>query len=166
MPRSTPPRKAYRPVGVRLDAHGLAIDLATVLSAQQQADLLDPARAALEQMRLGRGGWEAWRALADVSNVAEALAEGGIAGNLADKVHAAQEALAAVAGRVNAGRSWTLRGLELGALDDLVWLHEVQLQHATQGETTAAIERVKRRVKGVLSGSASPSATVIVGALQ
>lgn len=166
MPRSARPRKAYRAQPVRLDAHGLAIDLASKLSPDQQALLAEPMRLALDQLRTGRGDWAAWRTLADAGNVAQALAERNIASNLLDKVHAAQAALAALADRVKAGRSWTLRGPELTAIDDMAWVHEVQLSHATQGETAAAIQRVKRVVQGVLQGNGSPQAHIVVGALH
>jgi len=165
MPRSHRPRKAYRPHGVRLDAHGLAMDLVTVLSAEQQAQLLTPAKAALDALRTGRGTWDAWRTLADCCNVAQALCAKGIGSNLIDKCLDAQHALAALHARVTAGGTWTLRGLELTALDEAVWLHEVQLRHATQGEIAAAIEKVKNVARGALRGDTRQRAHIVIGAL-
>jgi hypothetical protein len=165
MPRSQRPRKGYRPHGVRLDAHGLAMDLVTVLSAEQQAKMLQPAQAALETMRTGRGSWDAWRHLADCVNVCQALCAKGIGSNLIDKCLDAQQALGDLHARVTSGGSWTLRGTELKALDETVWLHEVQLRHATQGELQAAIDKVRNVVRGALTGGSQHGPHVLVGRL-
>jgi hypothetical protein len=165
MPQSKKPRKTYKPRPVRVDAHGLAIDLASLLTHAQRAGFMNPAREALDSLRRGEGDWNAWRTMADVGNMAEALAEEGLAPNLIGNIERGQDVLGRIHGTVMDGGSWTLRGPEIVALDDLVWVHGVQLQHATQGEMARAIERVKARTRGALHGSVGKGTKVLVGAL-
>lgn len=164
MPRPAAPRKRYRPHPVRPDAVHLAADLVSVLSPQQQADLVRLMQQALDTLRRGAGGWAAWCGLADALNVAEALCARNIASNLIDKVVLGQCALRDLHQRVTAGRGWTLRGPEIAALDEACWVHEVQLRHASQGEVGAAIQRVQRVVRGANNGGAG-GRHVLVGQL-
>lgn len=138
----------------------LAIYRACKLGAEQRVDLIAPARHALETLAQGRGNVAVWQQFADVLNLAEALCELQIANNLASAVHQAQAALAALIGRVKAGRGWTLYGPEIAALREGAWLYGVQLGHCSAGEHLRAIEIVTNRIRGVLAGNASPRASV------
>lgn len=138
----------------------LAIHRACKLSAEQRVDLITPARHALQTLAEGRGSVAVWQQFADVLNLAEALCELRIANNLASTIEQAQAALAALMGRVKAGRGWTLYGPEISALREGVWLYGVQLDHCSAGEHLRAIEIVTNRIRGVLAGNASPRATV------
>lgn len=138
----------------------LAVHRASKLSAQQRQELLQPAHAALERLGRGQGSVGVWQQAADVLNIAEALCELRIANNLASTIADAQAAIAALMDRVRAGRGWTLRGPELTALREGVWLYGVQLEHCSAGEHLQAIETVRRRIAGALAGNASPRARV------
>lgn len=117
-------------------------------------------REALEALRTGAGRGDAWRALADALNLAEALVELRIAGNLGDQVHAGQVALSNLAQRVAAGRGWTLYGHELVALDDALWVYATQLDHCCVSEWQAALQTVQRRISAALAGNGGPRVTV------
>jgi hypothetical protein len=165
MPQSKRPRKSYKPRRIDADPVGLAIGCVSLLTPRQRRSLMDPALLALDLMRQGRGTWDAWRALADVGNVAEALAEDGIARNLLEQIEDGQEALSRVHDAVASGGSWTLRGPEIAALDDLVWVHGVQLDHASQGEVASAIRRVRDRIAGARAGNVGRGVTVLQGGI-
>lgn len=157
-------RKAYRPARIDLDPVGLALSRAAKLTPEQRQQLVGPTAAAFEAFRTGRGTEPLWRSLADAMNVAEALAERGIASDHVDTFARAQAALAAVWQRHAAGGSWTLRGAEITALDDGAFVHGVQLEHASQGEVADAIAAVKRRMQGVRAGNV-PKGAVVIGSL-
>jgi hypothetical protein len=160
MPRSHKPRRRYVPKHLVPNTLGMVLDNIVTLTPHQRAELLAPTQLALEAFRTGRGDRAAWMNLADAFNVAEVLTELAIASDHGDTFRQAQAALAAVHERVEAGGSFTLRGPELVALDDAVFLHDVQLQHVSQGELQQAVETVKRRVSAALAGNASPRAYV------
>lgn len=166
MPRSSKPRKSYRPAGVRMDAHLHAVDRIATLLPHQRQQLAGPTAAALELFRRGAGSRAAWCDLADACNVAEALAQMHIGGEpLLPAIHAAQAALAAVHQRQAQRASWTLRGQEITALDEVCYWHAWQLEQATQGELHDAVQQVKRRTAGALAGAAGPGTVVCVGGL-
>ncbi len=160
MGRPRAPRKAYRPRPVDSNPVELAIANAATVPAHAKASLLDRMREAFAAFRSGRGTAAYWADLADAMNVAEALAELGIANDHEQTLQAAQRALAAVCQRQERTRSWTLYPGEITALDDATWLHEVQLEHCSQRELRTAIETVQRRVRGALAGSARAGALI------
>lgn len=128
----------------------LAMHRAAKMTEQQRAELLAPGIVAVELLSRGAGSPDVWQQLADVYNIAEALAELRIAGNLPETLQAAQRAMAELARRVNAGRGWTLYAAELQALREGIWLYGLQLEHCSAGEHLRAIELVRRRVSAAL----------------
>lgn len=166
MPRSHKPRKRYIPKRVEIDTMGAAHARASLIPHAERRTLVEPVRGALDRLRRGVGDWGAWCSLADALKVAERLAQLGIASDRQAEFDAAQAALATLHERVQATRSWTLRGEEIKALADGVELHEVQLEVCTQGELAEAITTVKRCVTQALAGNAPKAARVCVaGAL-
>ena len=103
---------------------------------------------------------ELWADLADCLNVAEALAQAKLASDHKGTFANAQAALAAVCRRHETTRSWTLYPGEITALDDACFVHQVQLDHCSQGEMADAIALVRRRIAGALAGSAPKGAIV------
>ena len=162
MARNKPPRRRYQPRPVDLDVFGLAATLASKLTPTQRAPLEDAIARSFQALRAGAGTQPDWANLADALNVAETLAELGIASDHAETFVRGQQALAAVHARVAAGRSWTLYPAEITALDDACWLARIQLEHASQGEYRQAIHTVQRRVAGALSGSPPQGALVCI----
>lgn len=138
----------------------MAVHRVAKLSPAQRVELLAAGRHALEALGRGQGSVATWQQFADVLNIAEALAELQIAGNLASTIAHAQSALAALMDRVRAGRGWTLYAAELTALREGHWLYGVQLDHCSAGEHLRAIEVVRRRISGALAGNASPRTRV------
>lgn len=122
----------------------IAVARASTLSPEQVAENIQPAKLALDAFKAGRGSIEHWRTLVDALNVGEALAKRHrIASNLVEKNYAGQEALAAVYGRQRT--SWTLRGTEIAALTEAVWLWGVQVNYVSKGELEAARTYVTTR---------------------
>jgi hypothetical protein len=152
-----PTRRKHYPL---VNPMEIARHRASKLSPEQREDLLAPARHAIEALVRGAGTRDVWQQCADVYNLAEALCELSIAGNIVDMVHGAQAALAQLMGRVHAGRGWTLYGPEVGALREGLWLYGVQLSYCSAGEHLRAIELVRNRISGALAGNAGPRATV------
>jgi hypothetical protein len=166
MPRSSKPRKAYRPKHVAIDPVERAIAMVAVPPAQSQAALIAPIREALDNLRRGAGQLPDWNCLTDAHNVALALAALRIANDHRDTLVTGCRALADLAERVNAGGSYTLRGPELVALQASTEIHEIQLGLASQREIYDAIVAVQRTVRGVLDGNAPQRAHVVaIGAL-
>ena len=106
------PRRRYVQRPVDLLAHDTAMALATVLRPSQRRELEVPAQAALDGLRTGSGGWPAWCALADALNVAEQLAQRGIASDRMPEILAAQAVLSELHARQAQRGSWTLRAAE------------------------------------------------------
>ena len=147
------PRKAYRPRtgAVELDPVGLALTMAAKLVPAQVESIMRIVDANLQAFRLGHGNRSSWADLASRLNVSEALAQAGIATDHAQTFERGQQALAAVHTRAHGpAKSWTLRGPEIKALDEAVFLHRVQLQHCSQGELQQACQRVQRRSEQAL----------------
>ena len=160
------PRKQYRPRPVSLDPVADAIARATVLRPEQVASLAGPVERAWLDLRTGTQPDHAWRDLADAMNVAEQLADAGIASDRMPEILTAQEALADLAARHNSTGSWTLRSHELRRIEAALEFHGIQLDHCTQGEMADAIRAVKRKVAQAIAGNASKRASVhIVGGL-
>ena len=165
MPRSTKPRRAYRAKPVDRDPITLAISAAAKLQPDQQVAVMAPVRRAFDEMRRGAGSEAAICELSNAMNIGEQLAARNIANNHIDKFRSALEVLVAVLERgTRPGGSFTLRGPELAALDDGLWMLSIQLQHCSQREAREAIADVKRVVQGALAGAASPSTRVYMAA--
>lgn len=164
MGRTAKPRKAYRPRPVDASPHELAMARATALQPQQRQALGQPLQQALEGLRTGQGGWDAWRTMADALNVAEQLARAGIASDRLPEILEAQAALHALHQRHAERGTWTLRASELAALTFGAELHAIQLRYASQGEMADAIRAVQRRVQQALQGNA-PKGAMVCGAL-
>lgn len=154
--------RRYRPRAVDVDPIGLAMTMAALLTPEQRAPLERASVEGFAAFRLGHGTAALWADLADAMNVAEALAEIGIASDHADTFAAAQAAPAAVWTRHAAGGSWTLRAAEITALDDAVFIHGVQLQHCSQREMADAITTVRNRVRGAMAGH-PPAGAMVLG---
>lgn len=88
-----------------------------------------------------------------LSGPISAATEEGVQANKA-RMRSAEAALQA------AGGSWTLYPAEITALDDACFVHQVQLEHRSQGEMADAIALVKRRIAGALAGSPPQGAIV------
>jgi hypothetical protein len=157
VPRSSKPRKAYRPRLRDYDPVSLAINRAALLTDQERHDTFTPVRQALSALRQAKGSADCWRCLVNALHIAEALMEQRIGNNLANDIDAALCHLAALQMRVQAGRGWTLYAHELASIDYAVDAYGAQLQVCSTGEQLQAIERVRRRTRAALTLPAGTS---------
>lgn len=122
----------------------IALARASTLSPDQVAANIEPATHAFNEFKAGRGNLDHWRTLVDALNVGEAIAKRHRIGrDHLEKNHAGQEALAAVYSRQRT--SWTLRGTEIAALTDALWIWGVQVGFVSNGELEAARNYVATR---------------------
>lgn len=167
MSRRARARKAYTPKPVHLNAIERAITGAALLPAAEVSSVKINLNLSLLTFGRGIACAQHWASMADALNVAESLAAGSICSDEASrqKIQAGQEALAAVAQRQQAGGSWTLYPAELAALDAALWLHGVQLDHASHTEYERALDHTRQRIAAARAGNAPRGAIVIEGAL-
>lgn len=164
MPRNHKPRRRYIPKRIDHDPVGLAMIRTALLTDAERQPLVQRMQDAFAAFRGGAGSWDAWAALADAMNVAEALSRRQIASDHGGTFEAGQRTLHALHQRHAERRSWTLYPAEITALDDACFVHEVQLRHCSAGELADAVATVQRRVAAALQGNASPRA-IVCGAL-
>lgn len=165
MPRSSKPRKAYRPQPVHANALDIALNNVRKLSRADVALQAHVVATSLQQFSAGQHCAHNWRGLADTANVAETLAAMGIcSGAEADRlIERAQQALAAVHQRHAARGTWTLYAAELDALTWLAALHHKQLAECDYAEFERAINSTHERIAQARSGNAPRGAIVIEG---
>lgn len=78
------------------------------------------------------------------------------------RIDDAMRVLAAAFERFEERGSWTLRGAELGALDDGLWVARMQLEHCSLGEFEKARRAVSERIRHARAGNV-PAGAHIVG---
>jgi hypothetical protein len=110
---------------------------------QECAQLLQPAKAALQAIRAGQAAELDWIHLVTVAKIAASIEHQGIVRMFKAKIHAADNTLHQIEQRARkAGpESWappTLHGFEIVQLDDLVWLYGVQASKLSASEYRAA----------------------------
>lgn len=131
---------------------------ASLLPRDEVAGMVRRMRASITALCTGDRLAEAWASLADVLNVAEALADLRIgSGPEARAVIAkAQDALLAIHARAeaSAGRPVALHAAEIDALHWLAALHEAQLAACSLREYERAVLRVVERSRQALAGNA------------
>lgn len=153
MGRTARPRRAYRPRAIDPDPMGLAMTKVAKLLPQQLAPMQAKLKAALHHFQYGPTTHEDWAVLAGALNAAEELAKRSIANDHAPTFLQGQQVLADVWQRHKTRQSWTLKGRELSALADAIFVHGIQLQHCSQGELSAAYEAVARRSQQAKAGN-------------
>jgi len=166
MSRRARARKAYHPKPVHLNSVLRAIEGAARLPADQVATISADLTTALDHFSAGQDCPRLWCAMADAINVAESLADLNICSDDSSRqrIADAHAALSAVHMR-HTTRGWTLYPAERNALADGLWLHSVQLQHASFREYEAAIADTTRRISQARAGNAPRGAIVLQGAL-
>ena len=149
---------------VYLNAHAMAMESAAKLRPEVRADLQRIISGAFDQYRAGRDCPTHWRTMADALNTAEMLSKAGIASDAESKarIDDAMRVLAAAFERFEERGSWTLRGAELGALDDGLWVARMQLEHCSLGEFEKARRAVSERIRHARAGNV-PAGAHIVG---
>lgn len=148
---------------VILNPVAVAIESAQKLRPEYRSNLQRIVELALQAFRTGRDCDAQWRNMADALNTAEALARIGIASDddSRERIDAAQRVLADVHQRQAQRGSWTLRGPELQALDDGLWIFRVQLDHCSLGEFERARRDSAERIRQARAGNAPAGAHVV-----
>ncbi len=154
------PRKRYVPKRVANDPVLVAITRAIALTPERRAQLFDPIRAAFEAARRGQLTKAGWRDLADAVNVGEQLARRGIASDRVGDFLAAMKVLADLIERAEERGTWTMYPAEISALELVVEIHRIQLEHCSQGELMESIAAVRRWVTEAKRGNYTPGARV------
>lgn len=160
MPSNSAPRKAYRPRSIDPDPMGLAMTQVALLLPQQKDPLIATCKEAIHRMQFGGADQKDWGALADSLNVAEMLCTMAIASDHLETFANGLQALANVWLRHKTNHSWTLRGPELTAIDDALFVHYIQLNHCSQGEMAKALAAVRRKSQQARAGNVGPGVTV------
>lgn len=152
-----------KPRPVYANAHELAMKSARKLPMHHRAALSDIVNGALAWFRAGRDCASNWATMADALNTAEMLAKMGIASDDASKarIDDAMRVLAAVHERQAERGSWTLRGPELQALADGLWVARIQLDHCSLGEFERARRKVAERIRQARAGNVPEVAHVV-----
>ena len=127
----------------------VAIEGAQRLRPEVRADIQRIVDQALARFRSGDDCHAQWRNMADALNTAEALARIGIASDddSRDRINDAQQVLGDVFERQAQRGSWTLRGPELQALDDGLWVARIQLDHCSLREFEDARRDAAERIR-------------------
>ena len=151
MPKTSRPRKAYRPGRVNPLSWRAAVQGACKLHIDDrlrwQANLDD----ALTAIARGQAGNEQWRAVFDAANVVEELVRMKLAHDPDDLVTDAQDACVHILDRQRETGTRAVRAEELAALRTLVLAWAELMDGITQGQLFEAEKRVADRVRRVLS---------------
>lgn len=125
--------------------------------------LLDQLRireqSALEAFTSGQAGVADWKAIADLLNVAETLARGGIGPEVLEVCDRVQAGLDEARERHNKTRRMGLSGLAIQAIRDLIEYHQLQRTSISRGEYERYIRKTADRIR-----SKHPSLKVTVEA--
>lgn len=148
---------------VYINATAMAIESARKLRPEARTELQHIISGAFDEFRAGRDCANHWRTMADALNTAEMLSKAGIASDAESKarIDDAMRVLAAAFERFEERGSWTLRGAELGALDDGLWVARMQLEHCSLGEFEKARRAVSERIRHARAGNVPAGAHVV-----
>ena len=112
---------------------------------------------ALESFRMGRATKSDWKALADVLNIAQTMAESGIGQEVLGVCARAQEALSETHDRFKRTGRLGFSGPELQALRELLEYHDLQRTSVSRSQYERSIKRTADRIR-----SAAPEVRVLI----
>ncbi len=149
MPANKKPRKPYRPRSVTADTMVLALHRAAKPAAADRAEVLDVLRSAIKALREGVATETQWAIAAGAVTVALAIERQGIVRGLMEHINTVSSALQDIYDRAirTGGGRWirvTLYFNEIDALNDLLWLHSLQLDQLGRAEFLAAIDKAQK----------------------
>lgn len=143
-----------------------ALQRVEVLSEENRRALLSIAAAVREAFLRQLGDPKVqWSNLADVLNVAEALAGLGICSDEASvaAIESGHEVLSRVYLTAAQGGSWTLTAAEIARLDAALEIHRLQLRFCTTGEYDKATFNVREKARQYRNGNAPKGVQVLAG---
>lgn len=142
MPRSSRPRKRYKPFGVNLQSHIVAMHGAALLSLDDRTTWAVELDAAITDVGRGVATLEQWDAIFAAVALAEQLVRDGVARDTGGVIAAAQQACIDILGRTS---SRAVRASELAALRDLQANWVALLDNITHAQKFQAEERIALR---------------------
>lgn len=136
-----------------------AIASATIIPEREITKLQLRELSAIEAFRTGRATKDDWRAVADMSNVAETMARDGVGrAEVLPVCEKVQQALSDAHDRFMAGAHLGLDGPGLQAARDLAEYHQLQRTSVCRAEYERAIKKTADRIR-----SAHPTVKVCIG---
>ena len=144
MPRSSRPRKKYRPYGVNFQSHYVAMHGAALLTLDDRTTWAVELDAAITDVGRGQATLEQWDAIFAAVALAEQLVRDGVARDTGGVIAAAQQACVDILGRTG---SRAVRASELAALRDLQANWVALLDNITHTQKFQAEERIAIRKK-------------------
>ena len=130
-----------------------AIAGAAVTDDRLLAHLKTVELSAIESMRTGKASREDWKAMADMTNLAESMGKDGIGPEVLPYAKAAEEALIRAHGRHAEGKGLGMDAEGLQALRELAEWHHLQRTSISRAEYERAIKRCADRIRS-MKGSA------------
>lgn len=158
MSKNKKPRKKYDPTkrartdafgGIRALFHARAVQSTEQLDATQIRDLGIGYHGALHSITSGTGCYDDANTLAMAANIAMLLCEVGVGREYIAQAKAGQEAVVLLMMRARTHGKFVATGSELRALQDLLELHDAQLESedCTEGKLTQVLDECKRRIR-------------------
>lgn len=134
----------------------IALNRAAKLLPAERELLVKPVQAAFQAFKLGQGSAEHLAQIADALNIGTDLAEKvKIASNHTGTLEAGKAAVLSLLDRHATTGSWTLKGTEIAALDEALFICRVQLDFCSRGELSGAVQRVISRCRSALADEAA-----------
>lgn len=146
-------RQHYKLVNpITMAISGAAITPADVLDKLRMVEL-----SAIESFTHGRATKADWKALADMLNVCQTMATGGVGPEAIEVCDRAQEGLAESRERYERTKRMGLSGPAIQAMRDLAEYHQLQRTSVSRGEYERWIQKTRNRI---LSAHPSLKATI------
>ncbi|MDT8998371.1 hypothetical protein RQP53_03665 [Paucibacter sp. APW11] len=140
---------------------GIALNQAATLLPAERALITEPMQAAFDALRAAQGDASQLAHIIDAINIGNEIARRyQIASDHQATRDAAQAAVIALLERAQATGRWTLRGAEIAAFDDALWIFSVQLQFVSRGELATCTRVLKARARSALAGNTGPGVRV------
>ena len=152
--------KRYKPYGINLRAHEVAIQGASLLSRDDRSSWAVALEASIAAVRTATAQESDWTTIFDAVNVVEQLVRMRLAHDPDGLVQAAQDACMAILDRQRATGVRAARSAELAALTDLRASYVGLMDGICHSERLAADQAVRRRVRAALAGSL-PAAVMV-----
>jgi hypothetical protein len=154
-------RSRYRPRNVNPQAHLMAMQGAALLSQADRERWALQLLLALDDVRRGQAGEQAWTEIFNAINVADALVLQRVARDPQGTVRAAQDACVAILERQRTTGTRAAWAGELAALRELQAAWVDLLDGITHSERFAAEELVQRRTASAQAGGMGAHVVVI-----
>lgn len=147
MPGNSKPRKAYRPKPVRLDTIDLAIESTRLLAAHDQylIDLKIKNHAALEKLVKGQADKRDLTTLLAMLNTTEAMLRLGKGREYAEVVATAEVEFKKICEVWLRQKKAVLQYQQIRAMQELIELHDQQLEISTVADMEKAIKLIRQR---------------------